>query len=130
MPATRLFIATALVELAAGVCSVISPSLSIELVLGVGPADPTSLVVTRLLGTSLLAIGVVCWSARNNNDRPAGAGLVVGLLIYNMGAVVLLTCAAHGRNMAGVALWPAVALHAALAIWCALRLTRRLRVTR
>ena len=44
--------------------------------------------------------------------------LVMGALIYDLAAAALLACAGLFANLAGVLLWPAVALHAALAVWC------------
>jgi hypothetical protein len=45
-------------------------------------------------------------------------GLLTGVLIYDLAAAAVLAYAGLFLDMAGLALWPAVALHAALAFWC------------
>jgi hypothetical protein len=94
------------------------PSIPLALLLGVEGAAPETIVVVRLAGAALLAIGVACWGARNDHGRPAQLGLLAGVLTYDVAAAVLLAYAGFVLSMAGLALWPAVVLHAALAFWC------------
>jgi hypothetical protein len=44
---------------------------------------------------------------------------LIGVLIYDVAAAVILAYAAVFMRLVGVALWPAVALHGTLALWCA-----------
>lgn len=115
----RLFILTALIEVGAGLSLVCLPALVIWLLLGVVKPSPEALVVGRIGGVALLAIGVSCWFARNDSGSRSQHGLLWGMLTYNVGACVVLAFAGLMIRMSGIVLWPAVVLHAALTIWCA-----------
>jgi hypothetical protein len=118
----KLFIATAIIEVGAGLSLVSLPALAIGLLLGVREPSPEALIVGRVGGAALLAIGVACWLARDDRGGRSQHGLLWGMLIYNVGACAVLTFAGSMLRMAGVALWPGVVLHAAMAIWCAVNL--------
>ena len=68
-------------------------------------------------------------SALASRDRgsPALLGVLAGILVYDVTVAGLLAFAGGSLGLAGVALWPAVALHAALAVWCVACLQRMLR---
>jgi hypothetical protein len=87
----------------------------LDLLIGVGQPAPEAVFVGRVAGAALLALGVASWLERR---EPAPGGLIAGLLVYNATVAGLLVYAGLGLDMAGVALWPAVALHAAMAAWC------------
>jgi hypothetical protein len=114
-----LFIATALLEVGAGLSVVGLPALAIWLFLGVAEPSPVALFVGRLGGAGLLALGVVCWLAGDDRGSRSQRGLLWGMLVYNVGACVVLAVAGSTTRMSAVALWPAVILHAAMTIWCA-----------
>jgi len=38
---------------------------------------------------AIIALAVVCWFARNDGKSPIAKGLVVALLIYNIGITIL-----------------------------------------
>ena len=109
---------TALVEAATGLALLLSPSLPVLLLLGASLDAPAALTVARVGGAALLALGVACWLARNDQQTRAARGLVAAMLLYNVATVLLLASAGIGSGLRGVELWPAVVLHAALAIWC------------
>jgi len=109
---------TALVEAATGLALLLSPSLPVLLLLGASLDAPAALTVARVAGAALLALGVACWLARNDEQSRAARGLVPAMLLYNVATVLLLASAGIGSELRGVGLWPAVVLHAALAIWC------------
>jgi len=115
----KLFIATALIEVGAGLSLVCLPALVIWLLLGVGEPSPEALIVGRVGGAGLLAIGVACWLAHDDRGSRSQHGLLWGMLIYNVGACVMLAIAGLMMRMSGVALWPAVVIHAAMTVWCA-----------
>ena len=118
MHRTWFLIVTALVEVGTGLSLLFLPSIPLALLLGVSGAAPATAVIARVAGAALLAIGVASFLARSDQHSPAQLGLLTGVLIYDAAAAVLLAYAGAVLKMAGIALWPAVALHTALAAWC------------
>jgi hypothetical protein len=117
-----LLIVTAVGEGATGLLLLVLPSVPLALLLGVDPASPEVTAVARIAGAALVALGVACWLGRNDHARPAQRGLLLGVLIYDAAAAGALAWTGWFTSLAGVALWPAVALHAALAVWCVVSL--------
>src|SRR6188472_391470 len=100
----------------------LSPALVVAFLLGASLDAPAALVVARIAGAALLSLGCACWLARNDPQRGAARALVAAMLLYNVGAVVILGDAGIRSLPVGVALWPTVVLHAAMTGWCALNL--------
>ena len=117
-----LFTAAALIEVGAGLSLLGLPALGIWLLLGVRDPSPEALIVSRVCGAGLLAIGVACWIARDDRGSRSQHGLLWAILIYNVGVCLVLAFAGLVLKMTGVALWPVVGLHAVMTIWCALNL--------
>jgi hypothetical protein len=118
---------TAALEAGTGVALVVAPSSVVLMLLG-SPLDaPASLVIGRVLGAALFALGAACWGARHDPQGRTAAGLIAAMLLYNIAVVSLLGHARIGSGMSGVGWWPGVILHSALAVWCAacLRTARR-----
>jgi hypothetical protein len=113
-----LLIVTALIEVGTGLVLLVAPAVAFLLLLGITSPAPEAVVVGRVAGGALLAIGVACWLARNDGRRPAQVGVLSGVVIYDVAAAALLAHAGSSLSMAGIALWPAVVLHGALAVWC------------
>ena len=114
----RLLKLTAIIETATGLGLLAVPSVVVRLLLG-SPLDTSAAVMlARVAGAALLALGVACWLARDDTQSRAARGLVVAMLIYNIAATALLAFAAIGLRLHGVALWPAVVLHAVMGAWC------------
>src|SRR5262249_37676587 len=111
---------TGILEGATGLCLLVLPAFPITLLLGSTLPGPETLLISRVAGAALLALGVAAWLARGDKQGPALQGLVVGLLIYDVAAAALLGYAGLVLNLAGIVLWPAVVLHAGLALWCVL----------
>ena len=118
MGARALLIVTAVLEMATGVGLLLSPLLVVQLLLGASLGEPAALIIGRMTGAALLALGVACWLAREDGASRAGRALLAAMLVYNVAAVAVLAHAGAGVKLAGILLWPAVALHAALAVWC------------
>jgi hypothetical protein len=78
----RLLTATAIIEIAAGIPLLVMPSRVTRFLLGTQLSAPATLVVARIAGAALLAIGLSCWVERRRPTVPA-TGLVGGLLVYN-----------------------------------------------
>jgi len=115
---SRLLKLTAIIEAATGLGLIAVPSVVVRLLLG-SPLDTSAAVMLgRVAGAALLALGVACWLARDDTQSRAARGLVVAMLIYNIAATALLAFAAIGLRLHGVALWPAVVLHAVMGAWC------------
>ena len=113
-----LYAVSAVIELGAGLALLVFPSAMVNLLLG-SPLDAlAAIALGRLTGAALLALGVACWLARGDTLGCAARGLVVAMLVYNIGAVVVLGVAGVQLPTTGIALWPAVILHAMMAIWC------------
>ena len=66
---------------------------------------------------ALLALGLVCWLARDGKSS-ATRGLIAGILLYNVAVIAILAHARFGLELSGIAFWPTVLIHAALAVWC------------
>jgi hypothetical protein len=118
MHAAYFLIVTAFAEVGPGLLLLLAPAAPLALPLGESRAVPEALFVGRVAGAALLALGVACRLARGDRHGPARQGLLVGALIYDAAAAVLLAYAGLVLTLAGVALWPAVVLHTALAGWC------------
>jgi hypothetical protein len=118
MRRTHLLILTAVGEAGIGLLLLISPALLQALILGVDQVSPESTCFGRIAGAALLAFGVACWAGRSDPDRRRQRILLLGVLIYDLGATAILAHAGWFMGLAGNALWPAVGLHAALAVWC------------
>jgi hypothetical protein len=114
-----LLLVTAVAEGGTGLALISIPSVVFWLLLGEGQASPEMLLIGRVAGASLLAIGVACWAARGDRGSPTRLGLVAGLLVYNVSVAGLLGYAGMASGIAGLALWPAVLFHTAMSGWCA-----------
>ncbi len=118
MQRARLFLVTAILEAVTGLSLLVLPSLPLRLLLSVDQAAPEALFIARLAGAALLAIGIICYFARNDQHSPAQHGVLIGILFYNLTAAAILACAGISLEMHGILLWPAVVLHVVLALWC------------
>lgn len=100
----KVLIFAAVAEAATGLALLIAPSLVGQLLLGeqlTGIAIP----VARVAGMALVALGVACWPGPP----------LLGMLIYSVAATLYLAYLGLA-GLAGMLLWPAVALHLLLSI--------------
>ncbi len=114
--------ATALIELGAGLALLSFPSAAVTLLLGAPLETPGALTVARVGGAALLTLGVAFWLARGDTQSRATRGLVAAMVLYNLGATIVLGAAGIRSQLVGLILWPAVVLHAAMTIWCIMSL--------
>ena len=99
----RILMFAAVGEIATGLSLLIVPSLTAELLLGEGTIG-VAIPVARVLGITLIALGVACWP---------GSPLA-GMLIYSAAVTLYLAYLGVVGDFGGALLWPAVALHAGL----------------
>ena len=125
MKTKPLFIATAVIEVGAGLALLVSPALAASILIGAPFDTPADSVVGRVAGAALLALALACWRARDDEHNRAAAGIVSGMLLYNAVAVMVLADAGIVLHLSGIGLWPAVVLHAAMAVWCLVCLIKR-----
>jgi len=125
----RLLSLTAVIEAAAGLALLAAPSFVVRLLLG-GEISGVGIPLGRVAGAALFALGVACGLAHYDAQSCAARGLVSAMVLYNLGAVVILGAAGIGSQPVGIVLWPAVVLHAAMSVWCVACLRRsRLKAT-
>ena len=114
----RLLIVTAVLEAGIGISLLAVPSMVAEVLLGAPLDAPAALTVARVAGAALLALGVACWLAVSDTKSCAARGVVTAMVIYNIGAAIVLGAAGIQSQRTGSSLWPAVILHAAMTVWC------------
>jgi len=109
---------TAIIEVPTGLALLVVPSVVVRLLLGSPLDSAPAIVLGRVAGAALFALGIACWLAHGDAQSRAARGLVAAMLFYNFAAVALFVFAGIGPGLRGVLLWPAVILHAAMAVWC------------
>jgi hypothetical protein len=114
----NLLTLTAVIEAGTGLVLVMSPSLLSILLLASSLVTPAELMVGRIAGAALIALGAACWLAHKDARSRAATGLVAAMLLYNLAAVSIFASAGFSPGPVGIALWPAVILHTAMAVWC------------
>lgn len=120
----RLLLVSAILEILAGVAALLAPGILGRLLLGGGVSEADAPLV-RLGGAGLVALGVACWLVRRDAPSRSASGLGAAMLVYNLGAVIVLGAAGMVSRPVGFALWPAVVLHVAMAGWCIAALRAR-----
>jgi hypothetical protein len=108
---------TAFIEAATGLGFLVVPALVVRLLLG-GELIGAGIPLGRVAGVALIALGVACWLSSFDTQSCAARGVVSAMVVYNLGATVILGVAGLQVQPAGIALWPAVILHAAMTVWC------------
>ena len=113
----RLLTLTAIIEAATGLALIAMPFVVVRLLLN-SEISGAALPLGRVAGVALLALGVACWLASNDTPSSAARGLVSAMLLYNIGATLILGAAGLGSGLVGLILWPAVLVHAGMAMCC------------
>jgi hypothetical protein len=109
----QLLTVSAVVECLAGLALLLVPGTTIDLVLGAGP-DRVGLMIGRVAGVALLALGIACWGARTDSGGPARAGTLRAITLYNLGAGLLLVLFAATGQASGLVVWGAGLFHLGL----------------
>ena len=113
-----------MLEAGAGLALLGWPSVFAQLLLAVPLEGATALTVARIGGMGLLTLGLAAWFASRDDQSGAARGLAGAMVVYNLGAAILLGVAGLRSASTGVGLWPVVFLHAVMAIWCVSQLLR------
>jgi hypothetical protein len=93
-------------EILAELAALITPALVVSLLLGV-LVDAIALVLTRLFGAGVFALGLACLKARNDVGSPVGLAMSIGITACNVLAAVVLLWTAAGSGLGGLLLWAA-----------------------
>ena len=118
-----LLATTAVIEAAAGLALLFLPSAAVDLLLGTPLAAPAAFIVARVAGAGLLTFGVACWLARSDTQSPAARGLIIAMVIYNVGVALILGTAGVRSLRDGLVLCPAaVVLDVVMAVWSVVNL--------
>jgi len=123
-PMKSLLIVTAAIEVGTALVLLAAPWILVRLLFGV-EISGASVPLGRVAGAALLALSCACWLGKFDALSAAARGLVIAMLLYNVGTAVILGIAGAQLRPAGIALWPAVALHAAMSAWCIAALGRK-----
>ena len=99
---SRLLVIGAVLEIPVGLGLLAMPSPLASLLLG-APLSGAGLVVARLAGGGLLALGIACWFARSTPTDRASLGVASALLTYNIVACVTLALAGSRALTLGMA---------------------------
>lgn len=103
----RVLILAAVGEAATGAGLVILPTLVVRLLLGV-ELTGAAVVIARVTGIALVALGIACWPGRMNPVR--------GMLTYNALTTAYLAWVGIQGELVGPLLWPVVVLHVLMTI--------------
>jgi hypothetical protein len=99
----RVLVLTAVCEAATGVALLVVPSLVGQLLFGI-ELTGISMIVARVTGIALIALGVACWPGPP----------LVGMLIYSAAVTLYLAYVGFASAVTGILLWPVVILHVVL----------------
>ena len=102
-----LLVIASLAEAATGVVLLAYPPIVIRLLFGAEIAG-AGVVMSRIAGISLIALGMACWPDGAPN-RP-----LTGMLSYSALAALYLAYLGFSHEWTGILLWPAIVVHTGL----------------
>ena len=120
----KLLIATTIIEVGAGLCLLMAPALATWLLSRVREPSPEAVLLGRIAGAGLCALGAACWIARDDQSSRSQLGLLWGMLFYNVTVCAALAFGGMTTSSVGLLLWPGVVLHATMTAWCVWNLLR------
>jgi hypothetical protein len=109
----KLLALAAMGEAGTGLVLLVYPPIVVRLLFGAEIAGAGE-VMSRIVGISLIALGLACWPGRETGRRAAWP--LCGMLTYSSLVMVYLVYIGLGDEWVGKLLWPAVAVHAVLTI--------------
>ncbi len=111
----------AIIELLTGALLLIYPEIVIRLLFDASIVG-TGIIISRIAGVSLIALGMACWPY--SIVKKAFQGLTA-MLTYSLIATIYLGYLGLFGEMIGILLWPAVIFHSTIAIFLVLGLFKR-----
>jgi hypothetical protein len=105
----KLLALTTTFEAATGLILLVYPPVVVRLLFG-AEMTGVGIVVSRIAGISLIALGLACWPGRDAGNSAARA--LRAMLCYNLFATLYLAYLGLGGEWVGSLLWLAVAIHA------------------
>jgi hypothetical protein len=109
----KLFALTAVGEAAFGLVLLAYPPIVVRLLFNAQIAG-AGMVISRVAGIALIALGVACWPGSEATGIPTRA--LRAMLCYSLLATFYLAYLGIRGEWVGVLLWPAVAMHAILTV--------------
>jgi hypothetical protein len=109
---------TAAIETMTGLMMIAFPAFITNLLLGSSSDTLPATTITRIAAVAILAIGIVSWLARFDNQSLASRGLVTALIFYNAGVLIVLACTGTALGFFCPGLWLVVIVHALMTGWC------------
>lgn len=107
----KMLVLAAAGEAAFGVVLLAYPPIVVRLLFAAEIAG-TAIVMGRVAGIALIALGVACWPSSATGSSPSRA--LQAMLCYSLLATLYLAYLGVGGERVGRLLWPAVAIHAIL----------------
>lgn len=107
---------TTFFEAATGLALLAIPTVTVSLLLGASLTEPSGIFLGRVGGAALISLAIACWLSRS--DSQSSIVMTKTMVLYNVGAALLLAYAGLVEHFTGLGLWPAVLLHAGLLVWC------------
>jgi len=120
----KLLALAAVGEGAMGLLLLVYPPIVVWLLFGVGISG-AGIVMSRVAGISLIALGLACWPASEASGGISRA--LRAMLCYSLLATLYLAYVGFIYGLIGILLWPAVVVHVILTIllaWAALVLRK------
>ncbi len=107
----KLFVLAAAGEAAMGLVLVVYPPVVVQLLFN-APVEDAGIVMCRIAGIALIALGAACWPG----SAGATANALWGMLTYSALATLYLVSLGVKGERVGSLLWPAVAVHVILTV--------------
>ena len=108
MAMSKLLGLAAILEAATGLALMIHPVLVAQVLFG-DSVSGAGMALSRVAGVALLALGVACWPGREAGH--GGAPALQAMLTYSLLVTIYLVYLGGVAHLAGMLLWPAVAVH-------------------
>ena len=119
-----LLIITAVFEVLTGLALLASPSRAGVSLTGSPIDSAAGVIVARVAGAALLAIGVACWLARDHGHSRRRPGPHRGAAdLQSWQPLRFWGSPGSHRRQTDAAIWPGTAAHAGLAVFCIVALT-------